>query len=142
MADIDEHGRPEPPLVGNEIETLLGFLDYQRATFAWKSGGLDAKGLQAKVGASTMTLGGMLKHLAVVEDGWFSEWFFDRAPFAPFEGVDFESDPNWEWRTAAEDTPDELFELWRAAVDRARSALSEALENGDLDQLSAGLARR
>jgi len=37
----DEYGRPEPPLVGNEVETLLGFLDYQRATLAWKCAGLD-----------------------------------------------------------------------------------------------------
>src|SRR5699024_12134117 len=40
MADIDEHGRPEPPLDGDEWETLTGFLDFQRATFAWKGAGL------------------------------------------------------------------------------------------------------
>jgi hypothetical protein len=33
-------------------------------TFRWKAGGLDAEGLQIRVGASALTLGGLLKHLA------------------------------------------------------------------------------
>ena len=61
-----------PPLAGDETATLLGSLERQRATFAWKVGGLDAAGLQATVGVSTMTLGGLLKHLALVEDDYFS----------------------------------------------------------------------
>jgi pimeloyl-ACP methyl ester carboxylesterase len=73
-ADLDEQGRPEPPLAGDETATLLGFLDYQRATLAWKCSGLDAAGLGATVGASSMTLGGLLKHLAYVEDNWFGRW--------------------------------------------------------------------
>jgi hypothetical protein len=42
MTDLDGQGRPEPPLAGDETATLLGFLDYQRATLAWKCPGLDA----------------------------------------------------------------------------------------------------
>ena len=60
------------PSRGDETATLLGSLERQRATLAWKCGGLDAAGLRATVGASSMTLGGMLKHLAVVEDEYFS----------------------------------------------------------------------
>jgi hypothetical protein len=40
----------------------LGFLDYQRATLPLKCSGLDAAGLRATTAASTMTLGGILKH--------------------------------------------------------------------------------
>ena len=72
MTDLDDHGRPEPPLTADETGTLLGFLDYQRATLAWKCAGVDAAGLKATVAASSMTLGGLLKHLAYVEDLWFS----------------------------------------------------------------------
>jgi hypothetical protein len=68
MARVDEQGRPRPPLLADEAPTLLGFLDLQRATLAWKCGGLDAAGLRATFGASSMTLGGMLKHLARAED--------------------------------------------------------------------------
>jgi len=83
MTDVDEHGRPEPLPAGDEAATLVGFLDYQRATFAWKCSGLDAAGLAATVGVSSMTLGGMLKHLALVEDSWFSERLAGRAPEPP-----------------------------------------------------------
>lgn len=68
MTDLNEPGHPEPPVAGDETTTLVGSLERQRAIFAWKCGGLDAAGLQAKVGASSVTLGGLLKHLALVEE--------------------------------------------------------------------------
>ena len=62
----------EPPLAGTEAEHLVGALERLRTTFRWKADGLGAEGLQARIGASTLTLGGLLKHLAVVEDHSFS----------------------------------------------------------------------
>jgi uncharacterized damage-inducible protein DinB len=134
MTDVDEQGRPEPPLAGDEAATLLGFLDFQRATLAWKCSGLDATGLAATVGASSMTLGGMLKHLAVVEEHWFSTRLFGREFGAPWNTVDWDADPDWEWHSAAADTPEQLFALWRDAVARSRSLVGEALADGGLDQ--------
>src|SRR5690349_21971048 len=64
----------EPPLAGTEVEHLLGALDRQRATFRWKADGLDHDGLNTRIGASRLTLGGLLKHLAVVEDEKFTVW--------------------------------------------------------------------
>jgi uncharacterized damage-inducible protein DinB len=133
--DVDEHGRPEPPLTADETATLLGFLDYQRATLAWKCSGLDAAGLRATVGASSMTLGGMLKHLALVEDDWFSRWLDGREPAPPWDTVDWDADPDWDWHSAAEDTPEELLALWRDAVDRSRARVAEALADGGLERL-------
>jgi Protein of unknown function (DUF664) len=52
----------EPPLAGTEVEHLLGALDRLRATFRWKADGLDEAGLGVRVGASSLTLGGLLKH--------------------------------------------------------------------------------
>nr|WP_204264372.1 DUF664 domain-containing protein [Geodermatophilus normandii] len=46
---------------------MLGSLERQRATFAWKTGRLDEAGLRTTVGASSITLGGLPKHLAFVE---------------------------------------------------------------------------
>ncbi len=136
MTDVDEHGRPEPPLNAGEVETLLGFLDYQRATLAWKCRGLDTAGLTAKVGVSSITLGGLLKHMALVEDSWFSRWLHgnDRRP--PWDGVDWVADPDWEWHSAAQDAPEELFALWEEAVARSRGLVAEALDGGGLDRLT------
>jgi uncharacterized damage-inducible protein DinB len=133
---IDAHDRPEPPVTADETETLLAFLDYQRATFSWKCRDLDARGLATRIAASTMTLGGMMKHLAVVEDGWFSHSLFGRDYSPPWDGVDWESDPDWEWRTAADDTPEALRTLWEAACARSRHLVDEALAGGGLDRLA------
>ena len=62
----------EPPLAGTEAEHLAGALGRLRTTFRWKADDLDAAGLQTRIGASTLTLGGLLKHLAFVEDYTFT----------------------------------------------------------------------
>jgi uncharacterized damage-inducible protein DinB len=134
MIHIDEQGRPEPPHAGDETATLLGFLDYQRATLAWKCTGLDAAGLKATAGASSMTLGGMLKHLAFVEDLWCSRSLHghDRQP--PWDTVDWAADPDWDWHSAAADSPEQLLALWENAVIRSRSLVADALADGGLDR--------
>jgi uncharacterized damage-inducible protein DinB len=134
--DLDEHGRADPPLAADEIATLLGFLDYQRETLAWKCAGLDAAGLAATVGASSMTLGGLLKHLALVEDSWFSRRLYGRDKAPPWDAVDWNADPDWDWHSAAEDTPEQLRTLWQDAVARSRSLLTQALADGGLEQLA------
>jgi uncharacterized damage-inducible protein DinB len=136
VTDLDEQGRPEPPLAADETATLLGFLEYQRATLAWKCAGLDAAGLRATVGASSVTLGGLLKHLAYVEDGWFSESLHGREQRPPWDTVDWKADPDWDWHSAAEDSPEQLFALWRDAVARSRSLVAEALADGGLERLA------
>jgi uncharacterized damage-inducible protein DinB len=136
MTELDEQGRPEPPIAADETATLLGYLDYQRATFAWKCSGLDAAGLTAKVGVSTMTLGGMLKHMALVEDNWFSYWLHERDRLPIWAAVDWKADPDWEWRTAARDSPAEVLAMWQESTDRSRTQVAEALADGGLDRLA------
>jgi hypothetical protein len=139
MTDLDEHGRPQPPIAADEAATLLGFLDYQRATLAWKCAGLDAAGLRATLAPSSMTLGGMLKHLALVEDSWFSQRLLGRPPVPPWDAVDWDADPDWDWHSAAGDTPEQLRALWQDAVARSRSRVAEALADGGLGRLATGI---
>ncbi|BCW72812.1 DinB family protein [Arthrobacter sp. NicSoilB8] len=136
MTIVDDQGRPEPPLAAGEAATLLGFLDFQRATLAWKCAGLDSAGLGARTAASAMTLGGLLKHMAYVESEWFSRSLHAREREAPFDTVDWKAAPDWEWHSAAGDTPDQLRTLWQDAVDRSRARVAEALADGGLDQLA------
>ncbi|MQM27750.1 DinB family protein [Glycomyces albidus] len=137
MTIIDAQGRPEPPVDGDETATLLGFLDFHRATLAWKVRGLDAGGLQKTVGASAMTLGGMLKHLALVEVSWFSGSLFDRPLGEPWDSVDWKADRDWEWHSAADDSAEALVGLWEREVERARALTAEALADGGLDRPAA-----
>ncbi|MGN6607364.1 MAG: DinB family protein [Jatrophihabitans sp.] len=136
MTTIDDQGRPEPPVAADEVAAVLGFLDYQRATLEWKTRGLDAAGFTTRTAASSMTLGGLLKHMALVEDSWFSEDLWGRPAVAPWDAVDWSADRDWEWHSAAGDTPDELRALWRASVERSRQAVAEALADGGLDRLA------
>jgi uncharacterized damage-inducible protein DinB len=123
-------------LAADETTTLLAFLEYHRATLAWKCAGLDSAGLSATVGASSMTLGGMLKHLALVEDDWFSVWLQGLEPEPPWAAVDWDAEPDWDWHSAAEDTPEQLLALWEDAVARSRARVAEALADGGLERLS------
>lgn len=133
---IDEHGRPEPPVNGTEFETLVGFLEYQRATFMWRTHGLTASDLQHTVAASTMTLGGMIKHLALVEDYWFSRVLLDAADVEPWASVDWSLDRDWDWHSAIGDSPEELVALWLATVERSRSNLNDVFAAGDLSTVA------
>ncbi len=137
MTDAIGQARIAPPLAGDETATLLGSLERQRATFAWKCSGLDAAGMSATVGASSMTLGGLMKHLALVEAEYFTVRLLGRSPGPPWDAVDWNADPSWEWRTATEDTPEQLMTLWRDTVARSRAAVDEVLAHGGLEQLVA-----
>lgn len=124
----------EPPIAGTEVEHLVGALDRQRATFRWKAGDLDAPALRARIGASTMTIGGLLKHLAFVEDYYFTAKLAGRPLDAPWDAGDWDHDPDWEWHSAAHDSPEQLYGFWDGAVERSRARLNAALADGGLDQ--------
>jgi hypothetical protein len=85
-----------------------------------------------------MTLGGMMKHIAVVEQSWFEDDFMGRGLMPPYDTVDWDADPDWEWHSAKDDTPEELFALLDEARRRSDAVLDEALAPGGvgLDGLS------
>jgi Protein of unknown function (DUF664) len=124
----------DPPIAGTEAEQLLGALDRLRATFRYKADGLDAAGLSHRIGASTLTLGGLLKHLALVEDHTLGQKLTGAPLGQPWSEVDWDATPDWEFETAAGDSPRALYGLWDAAVARSRGRVAEALADGGLGQ--------
>ncbi|MEH1169710.1 DinB family protein [Micromonospora sp. CPCC 205539] len=135
MTDVEEQKSLRPPLAAGEAATLLGFLERQRATLAWKCGGLDEAGLRATLAPSSMSLGGLLKHLAHIEDDIFSSWLLGRDAGPPWDTVDWDADPDWDWESAARESPEQLVALWQAAVGRSRAIVADALADGGLEQL-------
>jgi uncharacterized damage-inducible protein DinB len=83
-----------------------------------------------------MTLGGLLKHMALVESDWFSRVLYAREELPPWNAVDWDADRDWEWRTAADDSPDSLRALWQDAVDQSRALIASALASAGPDQLA------
>jgi hypothetical protein len=137
VAQAGDH-RPEPALDADERAMLTGFLDFQRATALWKCAGLSAEQMATRLPPSSLTIAGLIHHLALDEDSWFSERFAG-VPIEPWSSVDFDADPEWEFRTALEATPEELLARYRAACDRSRAVVAAA---ASLDQPSVVPDRR
>jgi hypothetical protein len=121
----------EPPIAGNEADTLLGTLERMRRTFAWKCGGLDADGIRARLGPGKLTIGGLLKHLALVEDDVFGDRLLGE-PFGPPWDKLHGDDPDWHLTVADDDTPEQLMTIWQDAVGRSRERIGRVLADGDL----------
>ncbi len=134
MTDSDDPW--EPPAAGTEAEQLVGALNRLRTTFRWKTDDLDAAGLQTRIGASTLTLGGLLKHLALVEDYVFTTKLTGEPIGAPWDAADLDGDDDWEFTSASDDTPEQLYALWDGAAERSRARLEAAMADGGLDQLA------
>ena len=130
--------RTDPPPTADEATQLFAFLDYHRATLLMKTDGLDAEQLARRHPPSTMTLGGMLKHLALVEDNWFSVFLHGNEYDEVWADVDWVNDPDYDWQSATDDDPVELRRLYTDTVDRVRSLV----EGVPLDQPSVKRLRR
>jgi Protein of unknown function (DUF664) len=124
----------EPPLAGTELDHLVGALDRLRTRFRWKADDLDAAGLAMRAGASSLTLGGLLKHLAITEDFIFTRKLTGEPVGEPWESL-WDGTDDWEFTSAAGDTPEQLYGFWEAAVEGSRARLDAALARGGLDQL-------
>jgi hypothetical protein len=93
------------------LEHLVGALERLRATFRWKADQLDSKGLQLRVGTSALTLGGLLKHLAWVEDLMFTTKLTGDPLGPPWDPSHWQGNEDWEFTSAAHDTPEQLYAL-------------------------------
>lgn len=126
--------RTDPPSCGAELLQLSAFLDYQRETVLRKCEGLTDEQLAQPLPPSPLTLGGLLNHLALVEDSWFSQRFAGRPEDPLWAGIDRDADPDFDFRTAADVPADELRRRYEQACARSREIVRSAER---LDQRSA-----
>ncbi|HWJ80711.1 MAG TPA: DinB family protein [Nocardioides sp.] len=123
---MSETPRPKVPYAADETTMLRAFLDSYRATLLRQVDGLDRAQLaQTLPGGhpTSLSLGGLVKHLALVEDWWFGENLIGTPPQPEFAGIDWDADPDYEFRTAADDEPAHLVGLLTAAIERSNAAL-------------------
>ncbi|MEV4331685.1 DinB family protein [Streptomyces sp. NPDC049597] len=106
-----------PPRFGSEREMLRAFLDYHRATLAMKCHGLTDEELRLRsMPPSTLSLLGLVRHMAEVERAWFRRVFDDNdAPMVWSETIDFQAAYD-----AGESTRAEAFAAWDAEVENSR----------------------
>jgi hypothetical protein len=127
----------EPPLAGTEVTQLLGSLDRMRWTFRWKTAGLDSEGLNTRIGSSTLTLGGLLKHLAANEDYLTTVKLLGTTMPERWADNGWDDDEDWELTSAAGDTPEQLYATYDGAVERSRTVVADAIAEHGLDMTVA-----
>ncbi len=126
--------RQDPDPRAAERDALAQYLDYQRETILIKTDGLTREQMAQRLPTSALTLAGILYHLALVEESWMEVRFLGMAEREDWQGVDWDADPDWEFRTAAGMEPGQLRRRYRDACSRSRQAAAKA---DSLDQLSA-----
>ena len=136
--------RVRPPLTADEPTMLRAWLDFHRDTLRWKVDGLTQEQLAQTLAPSTMTLGGLVKHMALVESNWFEVVLVgEELMMPPFDVVDWDADRDWDWHSAAADSPEQLTAVFDEAVRRSDAIIEAALTGPDgLDTASKRLSRR
>lgn len=109
---------------------LLAFLDYYRAVIVDKASGLTDEQLRTRLGPSTLTLGGLVHHMAVVEDWWFTQVIADADAPEPWKSAPWEDDRDWEFTVAATMTSEQIVAQFEESVARSR-AVMETVESLD-----------
>jgi uncharacterized damage-inducible protein DinB len=130
--------RTDPPYETDERTMLVAWLEYHRATLAMKCAGLTPDQLRTRsVPPSTLSLLGLVRHMAEVENNWFRFWLGGDGPVARWEGdEDFEVDGA---------DVDEAFDYWRQECANARDVLArfDALDDVGAGQtVGAGISVR
>jgi uncharacterized damage-inducible protein DinB len=110
------------PRVADERTTLTAFLEWQRVTLARKCEGLTADQLRLRAAPpSTLSLLGLVRHMADVERGWFRR---DLAQESIDSIYSSEADPDGDFDNVETADADEAFATWRAACEEARAILT------------------
>lgn len=117
MSDIQ---RPRPPFHGDEKSTAHGFLDFQRQTLLWKCSDLSEEQLQTHPTSSSLSLLGLVKHLAYVERQWFQYVMAGRDVYIPWHHDNNDTD----FHIEPEETVSGILDFYKA-----ETALSDEIIN-------------
>jgi uncharacterized damage-inducible protein DinB len=134
---MDAPVRTDPPNSAPELEMLLAWLEYHRATLSMKCAGLSAEQLcQRSCMPSTMTLVGLVRHMAEVERNWFRRHYAGESVAAGIYYTD--DDPDGDFDNVAPGSVDADFAVYQHECDQARLIVTAA---PDLERMGVGERR-
>jgi uncharacterized damage-inducible protein DinB len=125
---VDPHNDPrvEVPAVGDERTLLVGFLQWQRETLELKCSGLNEGELARRsVEPSTMSLLGLVRHMAEVERGWFRRTMAGEDSPRLYCSED-DPDGDFDGAVGGSEVVEEAWSAWRGEVDFAVRFVSQA----------------
>jgi uncharacterized damage-inducible protein DinB len=130
--------RVDPPYEADERTMLITWLDYHRATLEEKCKGLSDDQLRLRsVPPSELSLLGLVRHMAEVENNWFRFWLGGDGPTVRYDAEeDFEVD--------GADVA-EAFDYWRSECQNARDVVARFASLDDVgagQELGAGISVR
>ncbi len=117
------------PKQGSEKETLLAFLDNNRAIMVWKLEGLSEADARRPMVESGTSMLGLVKHLAWVERSWFQSTFAGEEMDFPWS----KEDPDADFRVEDDETIATIIALYESAVADCNTVIDAAV----LDDLAA-----
>jgi hypothetical protein len=127
--------RPPLPQTGGERELLTAYLDWHRATLEVKCAGVDPARLRERtMPPSTLSLHGLVRHLAGVERWWFQ---------INFAGADVpmifysDDDPDQDFEFADADAEADLA-VWRRECERSREIATGASLDDEGERIRDG----
>jgi uncharacterized damage-inducible protein DinB len=110
--------RKDPPLAAPEREMLETWLDFHRATLARKCDGLSSEQLRVRSAPpSSLSLIGLVRHMAEVERGWFRQVLAGEDVPDLFAS---DEDPEADFNDTAKADAGEMIAAWQAEIDAAR----------------------
>lgn len=124
MTEQQDTGQRRMPAVrtSDERAVLDTMLDWYRAGVVHKVAGMSDEHAAAAPLASPTSAAGVVKHLALVEDHWFTAGIGQQSMPEPWASVDFDSDPDWEFRTARDEPLADAVREYEQACARSRAA--------------------
>jgi uncharacterized damage-inducible protein DinB len=135
FTDFEADPRADPPPVGDERATLVGFLRWQRRTLELKCSGLDAASLARRAAEpSTMSLLGLVRHLAGVERSWFRKLMAGQDA-EPLFTSDTDRDGDFDGAAPDPGLVAEAWQAWRAEVAFADRFVDQAPDLGVTSQI-------
>jgi hypothetical protein len=115
--------RTDPPFVANERAMLEAWLDYHRGTLLWKCDGLSGEELTRRsVEPSSLSLIGLVRHMAEVERWWFRS----RAARMNLDALYYSEEwPDGDFDLVDANTVQADLDTYRAEIEAARAAVAD-----------------
>jgi len=116
-------GRVDPPFVADERAMLAAWLDYHRVTLETKCAGVSDEALRERLAGhpSSLSLLGLVRHLAEVERSWFRRGVAGQDAPPLYYSKD---DPDGDFDNVDDADVGEAFATWRAECEQAREILA------------------
>jgi Protein of unknown function (DUF664) len=126
---------PLPTVAADERSTLVEFLEYFRTVLIRKAEGLDETQARVRIDPSPMDLLGLVRHMALVEQWWFSQAFAGSTESDLWADPD---DPDSDWHHTSDDTMTVATHALRTEIAKSQSIVAGAKSLDELTAIDVG----